>query len=137
MGWGMPVSASSHAAAPHGGLTASGIVGKLLAYKTPALTVPWQEIDAVPPEGGAFPTLTIQGHSCLHPEHGKGPQLLGLGASREAKTPTFEPRPTPSARIISFCRCSFENVYGAPTEEQFPHSMLDNISPEGKGVQSV
>lgn len=99
---------------------ASGIVGKLLAYKKPALTVPWQEIDAVPPEGGAFPALTIQGHSCLHREHGKGLQLLGLGASREAKTLAFEPRPTPSARIISFCRCSFEKCLWSPNRGAVP-----------------
>lgn len=31
-----------------------GIVGKLLAYKMPALMVPWQEIDAVPQRVGLF-----------------------------------------------------------------------------------
>lgn len=49
-----------------------------------------------------FPSLTIQKSSCLHREHGRGPQLWGLSPSREAEALAFEPESTPLDNFYSF-----------------------------------
>lgn len=93
-------------------------------------------MDAIP-EGGAFPSLTIQGRSCLYWEHGRGPQLLGLGVSREAEALASEQGKPCQLGFISSCGLSLTHVRGASTKEQALRSTLDNVSPEGRGVQSV
>ena len=98
-----------------------------------------QEMDAIP-EGGAFPSLTIQKSYCLYGEHGRGPQLRGLGPSRKAEALASEPEPTlptPHRKFLFLpVGAPLINDYGAQTGEGTLSSRSDSVSPED-AVSSV
>lgn len=131
-GWGGAVSTSSHAAFPRGGVKALGVAGKPVKRLDNSLAG-----SGCYPRGWGFSLTDHPGTLLSLLGAWERPTAAWAGRVQRGEALASEQGKPHQLGFISSCGLSLTHVRGASTKEQALRSTLDNVSPEGRGVQSV